>query len=120
MAQIYPMADPARHTVTVKFDLPKGVNASPGMYAELKLPEPSVGGAQQAVIPVSALIKGRSLPAVLVVTDDGSTSIRLVRLGERIGKDRVVVLSGVRPGMRIVDNPPPNAHSGWTPGNMAR
>ncbi len=120
VAQIYPMADPTRHTVTVKFDLPKGVNASPGMYAELKLPEPSVGGAQKAVIPVSALIKGRSLPAVLVVTDDGSTSIRLVRLGERIGKDRVVVLSGVKPGMRIVDNPPPNAHSGWTPGNMAR
>jgi len=118
VTQIYPIADPGKHTVTVKLDLPKGIKAAPGMYAELKVPE-SVGSDNsnaQAVIPESALIRGRSLPAVLVVTEKGDSRVRLVRVGQNIGDHRVVVLSGLKAGQRIIDNPPPGVRSGWMPG----
>lgn len=116
VAQIYPMADAANHTVTVKFDLPKGVNASPGMYAELRLPQGAAQESQEVVIPRSALIRGRSLPAVLVMNPDGGSSVRMVRLGQYLGNGKIVVLSGVKAGQRIVDNPPSGVGSGWVPG----
>ncbi len=117
VSQIYPMADETNHTVTVKFDLPEGTSAKPGMYVELLIPDS--GGANHGSlvsIPRSALIPGRSLPQVLVVKDNGATSTRLVRLGGQVGADHVLVLSGLHPGDRIVDNPPSTARSGWRPG----
>ncbi|MGD9386117.1 MAG: efflux RND transporter periplasmic adaptor subunit, partial [Thioalkalispiraceae bacterium] len=39
LAQIYPMGDSQRHTITVKFDLPVGTAAWPGTYAEVMLPD---------------------------------------------------------------------------------
>jgi multidrug efflux pump subunit AcrA (membrane-fusion protein) len=116
VAQIYPMADATNHTITVKFDLPEGTGASPGMYVELIVPDTSGGSAVSLVsIPSSALIAGRSLPQVLVVTDEGSTSTRLLRLGRRIDEHNVLVLSGLQPGQRIINNPPSNVRSGWMP-----
>ena len=38
VAQVFPMADPQRHTVKVKFDLPQGVS-EPGMYAKVMVPD---------------------------------------------------------------------------------
>lgn len=116
VAQIYPMADERNHTVRVKFDLPKGVSASPGMYAELRIPQGGAGESGEVVIPESALIRGRSLPAVLVINPDGGSSVRMVRLGQRLGDGKIEVLSGVKAGQRIVDNPPSGVGSGWVPG----
>ncbi len=120
VAQIYPIADPGKHTVTVKFDLPQGVKAAPGMYAELRVPGRISSGnaASQVAIPETALIRGRSLPAVLVVTEKGNSQVRLVRIGEHVGAHQVVVLSGLQPGQRIIDNPPPGVRSGWMPGQL--
>ena len=114
VAQVYPMADASSHTVTVKFDLPEGVNASPGMYTELIIPD-TRSGSTQIVIPKTALIKGRSLPAVLVV-DGERSSLRLVRLGQETGDNKIIVLSGLTPGQQIIDNPPSGVRSGWLPG----
>ncbi len=116
VAQIYPMADERNHTVRVKFDLPKGVKASPGMYAELRIPQGGAGESDEVVIPESALIRGRSLPAVLVINPDGGSSVRMVRLGQRLGDGMIEVLSGIKAGQRIVDNPPSGVGSGWVPG----
>jgi multidrug efflux pump subunit AcrA (membrane-fusion protein) len=116
VAQIYPMADATNHTVTVKFDLPKGIQASPGMYAELRIPQGASGETNEVVIPRSALIRGRSLPAVLVMNPDGGSSVRMVRLGQYLGNGKIVVLSGIQAGQRIVDNPPSGVGSGWVPG----
>ncbi len=44
VAQIFPSADPIRHTVTVKFDLPVNVPGGPGMYAEVMVPDIVHGG----------------------------------------------------------------------------
>lgn len=117
VAQIYPMADPTNHTVTVKFDLPVDTTATLGMYAELFLPAAGgQGGAKEVVIPSSALIKGRTLPAVLVISADGGSSVRMVRLGRDLGTGKQVVLSGLKPGMTILLNPPSGVRSGWVPG----
>ena len=117
VSQIYPVADPSRHTVVVKFDLPVGTLASPGMYAELYLPDTGSGNSV-ITIPKTALIEGRSLPTVLVADEANKTSsLRLVRTGSEQGNGRVVVVSGLKEGERIINNPPTGASSGWYPGS---
>lgn len=113
VSQIYPIADAEHHTVTVKFDLPVDVVAAPGMYAEIYLSNPQANNEAVVMVPRTALLSGRSLPSVLVV-ENGSSSLRLVRLGAEYG-DKVEVISGLKPGMKIIDNPPPRAVSGWMP-----
>jgi multidrug efflux pump subunit AcrA (membrane-fusion protein) len=116
VSQIYPIADPNRHTITVKFDLPVNVVAAPGMYAEIYLPERKKDASQVAVIPRTALLSGRSLPSVLVVKEDSNTSeLRLVRLGDDQGDGKVEVVSGLSVGERIIDSPPAGVSSGWMP-----
>lgn len=120
VTQIYPIADPSRHTVVVKFDLPIGVSASPGMYAELYLPDTTPGGNSVITIPKSVLIKGRSLPTVLVIDEESkTTSLRLIRIGVSQGNGYVTVVSGLREGERVVNNPPPGVSSGWYPESSA-
>jgi multidrug efflux pump subunit AcrA (membrane-fusion protein) len=116
VAQIYPLADPTQHTVTVKFDLPTWVPGGPGMYAEVMVPDGQAKGEPTVVIPKSALIRAGSLPGVLVVKDDNTSELRLIRVGSDFGTDKVIVLTGLHPGERIIDHPPPGASSGWMPG----
>jgi len=119
ISQIYPVADPSRHTVVVKFDLKMGYPANPGMYAEVFLPDTTPGGKIVVIIPRSALIKGlSSLPTLLVVDEaNKTTSLRLVKLGEsQDADDKIVsVISGLKEGEKIIDNPPAGATSGWYP-----
>ena len=119
VAEIYPIADASRHTVTVKFDLPLEVNAAPGMYAEIYLPENTKGDNQVLVIPSSALMKGSSLPSVLTVKPDNTSELRLVRLGAEQGDGRVQIVSGLAAGERIIDQPPAGVTSGWMPPEAA-
>jgi len=116
VSQIYPQADPNQHTVTVKFDLPRSAPAAPGMYAEVVLPDGSTQKGPTVVIPTSAIIRAGSLPAVLVVNENNTSELRLIRLGSKLGQHHVIVLSGLRPGERIIDSPPPGVSSGWMPG----
>ncbi|MCF6190508.1 MAG: efflux RND transporter periplasmic adaptor subunit [Cocleimonas sp.] len=119
VSQIYPVADPSRHTVVVKFDLPVGVLASPGMYAEVYLPDSSSGGNMVITIPKTALIAGRSLPTVLVADESKKTSsLRLIRTGATQGDGTTIsVVSGLKAGERIINNPPVGASRGWYPGS---
>ncbi len=114
--QIYPVADAKTHTVTVKFGLPTGIPANPGMYAEVMIPDRSTVQKTVLVIPRSAVIEGGSLPRVLVMDENNKSSkLHIVRLGGLIDKENVVVLSGLKNGDRIINNPPSDATSGWTP-----
>lgn len=115
VSQIYPIADPQRHTVVVKFDLPIGTKAAPGVYAEVSLPSNRDKGNESIIIPETAILRGRSLPSVLAVTKDNVSELRLVRLGSKQGNGRVEVVSGLEPGDRIVNNPPAGVGSGWMP-----
>jgi multidrug efflux pump subunit AcrA (membrane-fusion protein) len=110
VAQIFPIADPQRHTVTVKFDLPRGVPGGPGMYADVHIPgtETTPGMVR---IPLSAIVPGGALPRVAVVEPDGTVRVRMVRLGA-VQRDMVTVLSGLDAGERILDAPDANIRSG--------
>lgn len=116
VTQIYPIADPERHTVTVKLDLPVDIVAAPGMYAEIYLPEKTKGEAQSVpVIPKTALLSGRSLPSLLVVTADNKSELRMVRLGSEQPGGKVEIVSGLHIDERIIDQPPAGVSSGWMP-----
>jgi len=117
VAQIYPVADNNRHTVTVKFDLPDGVPGGPGMYAEVMVPDPSVPVQNLPVIPNSAVIWRGSLPAVFVANHQNEHELRLIRLGEALDNWNVAVLSGLRAGERIFSQPSPGMAAGWVKQN---
>lgn len=113
--QIFPMADVQRHTVTVKLDIPKGAPAAPGMYAEVRIPDPTAPARSLAIVPKASLVRRGSLHAVFVVNDENRTELRLVRKGDEVNRDYVSILSGLKPNERIVSNPRPGMASGWVP-----
>ena len=114
VAQIFPSADPVRHTVTVKFDLPLNVPGGPGMYAEVMVPDMSTGVSSVPVIPDSAVLWRGSLPAVYVAKENDEAELRLIRLGDYVGAHEVAVLSGLQIGERIYVSPPGGAAPGWS------
>ena len=116
VAQIFPVADAQRHTVTVKLDLPQGVPGGPGMYAEVMVPDTHSQVEAVPVIPESAVMWRGSLPAVYVVTDNNQNQLRMVRLGNRMNGHRVSVLSGLKVGERIRMKPSTRESSSWAGG----
>jgi multidrug efflux pump subunit AcrA (membrane-fusion protein) len=113
VAQIFPMADPQRHTVKVKFDLPQGVS-EPGMYAKVMVPDFNAPARANPVIPASAIRYNGSLPGVYVLNDRGEPQLRLIRVGEEVSGGFVTVLSGLMAGERILTNPGPRVTAGWS------
>ena len=104
VAQIFPVADQARHTVTVKFDLPRGVPGGPGMYAEVHIPDPDAEDVGQVVIPKVAVVKNGSLSGVYVLKD-GAPSLRMVRIGSEKAGDKVSIISGIVEGDKVIIQP---------------
>jgi len=115
VAQIFPMADAQRHTVTVKFDLPKDVPGGPGMYAEVMIPDADAPVQELPVVPTSAVVWRGSLPGVFVLNPQNRTELRLIRLGESVNGNGMTVLSGIRVGEQIYTAPPPGMSSNWSP-----
>ena len=113
VAQIFPTANPQRHTVTVKLDLPVGVPGGPGMYAEVMIPDVTANTGSVPTIPDSAVIWRGSLPAVYVVGEQGEPSLRLIRIGDYVDANQVSVLSGLQVGERIYSVPPTKPPRGW-------
>ncbi|WP_227665275.1 efflux RND transporter periplasmic adaptor subunit [Magnetococcus marinus] len=117
VAQVFPMADPQRHTVTVKLDLPSNVPGGPGMYAEVMIPDVTSPGDQVPAIPASAIIWRGSLPSVYVVSN-GKMELRMIRRGgDTLEGGKVKVLSGLQVGETIVINPPNGLAGSWDAGS---
>ena len=112
VAQVFPMADPQRHTVKVKFDLPQGVS-EPGMYAKVMIPDFNAPARANPVIPKSAIRYNGSLPGVYVLAESGEPQLRLIRVGEEVSGGYVTVLSGLIAGERVLTNPGPRVTAGW-------
>jgi multidrug efflux pump subunit AcrA (membrane-fusion protein) len=102
VVQIFPIADPDRHTVTVKLELPQGAPGGAGMYAEVMINDINAKVREMPVVPRNALVWRGSLPGIYVMGEDNTKSLRLVRIGDEVGADGVAVLSGLRAGERIV------------------
>ncbi len=112
VAQIFPMADAQRHTVTIKFDLPQGVSA-PGMYAKVLVPDFNAPARSNPIIPSSAIRYNGSLPGVYVMSEDSKPLLRLIRVGEQLPGGYTTVLSGLQAGERVVRNPGMGISAGW-------
>ena len=112
LAQIYPVGNVQRHTITVKFDLPVGISAWPGTYAEIMLPDSGETNETLIEIPTSAVVKRGSLPVVYAIKGD-RRELRLVRLGASYAAGRVTVLAGLNAGEQVLINPPAGVVSGW-------
>lgn len=115
VANIYPVANHQKHTVTVKLDLPEGIPGGAGMYAEVALPDITAPQRNLPIIPEESLVKRGSLPGVYILNEDNRAELRLVRTGVRLGGGMVAVLSGLKSGERLVVDPPPGIVSGWSP-----
>ncbi|HIJ82676.1 MAG: efflux transporter, RND family, MFP subunit [Magnetococcales bacterium] len=115
VAQVFPMADPQRHTVTVKLDLAKGSPGGPGMYAEVMVPDITTPVRNLPTIPKTSVIWRGSLPAVLVATEGKEPELRMIRLGGFVEMDSVSVLSGLQVGEKIYAEPPAGMVGGWDP-----
>ena len=105
VAQIFPIADKTRHTVTVKFDLPKGVPGGPGMYAVITIPDPTNKAAPALIVPQAAISMRGSLPSLRVLVN-GKPSTRLIRVGTPDGNGNVTILSGLNGDEEVIIDPP--------------
>ncbi|OQW94822.1 MAG: efflux transporter periplasmic adaptor subunit [Beggiatoa sp. IS2] len=115
VAQIFPIADPQRHTITVKFDIvPISKQTRPGQYAEVSIRDQEVTKQNLPVIPRSALVRRGSLPSVYVLKDN-KRELRLVRIGKELDAEYVTILSGLQEGEVIELNPAPGTTSGQLP-----
>ncbi len=115
VAQIYPVADKQKHTVTVKFDLPEGTPGGPGLYAEVTINDTTADRRLVPVIPKDAVIYRGSLPSVYILDEENQAKMRIVRLGSDYDATRVTVLSGIKSGDKIISAPPKTIKSGWKP-----
>lgn len=112
ISRIFPVVDPQQHTVRIEMDLPPQTLATVGQYAEVSVPDRTSQQAPQLLIPKTAVVYRGGLPLIFAVSKDGRTRLRVVRLGEDWGGGNYVLLSGVRQGDVIVNNPPPGLKAG--------
>ena len=112
ISRIWPVVDPRQHTIRIEMDLPPQTLATVGQYAEVSVPDRSSQQAPQLLIPKTSVVYRGGLPLVFAVGNDGHTRLRVVRLGEDWGGSNYVLLSGVRQGDVIVNNPPPGLRAG--------
>jgi len=112
ISRIFPVADPRQHTVRVEMDLPAETLATVGQYAEVSVPDRTSQQTLRLLLPRTAVIFKGGLPLVYAVNHDGRSRLRVVRLGEDLGGSNYVLLSGIREGDVIVNNPPPGLRAG--------
>ena len=101
VVQIFPVADPERHTVTVKLELPKGAPGGAGMYAEVMINDINAKVRELPVVPKEALVWRGSLPGIYVMNENNKRELRLVRTGDEVGTDGIAILSGLKAGEQI-------------------
>lgn len=99
---VFPAADPATHSVSVRVQLPEMKAApQPGVTAKVEFPIAGSGG--PLLIPRSALSQRGEVSGVYVLADK-RLSLRQLRLGQTLGA-QVEVLAGLTEGETIAADP---------------
>jgi RND family efflux transporter MFP subunit len=99
---IFPFADSASNTFTVRVQLPEGqFGLYPGMFVKVAF---VIGDAERLLIPTRALLRRSEVTGVYVVSTDGEVRLRQVRAGNTFG-DRTEILAGLRAGESIALDP---------------
>jgi RND family efflux transporter MFP subunit len=96
--EVVPAADPGSRSFLVKASVPALPALYPGMFGRLLIP---LGTVEHVSVPASALRRVGQLEYVLVAREAGALR-RYVRTGVARHEGRVEVLSGLRPGERVV------------------
>lgn len=98
---VFPFADEATNTFTVRLELPEGqFGLYPGMFVKAKF---VVGESERLLVPRAALLRRSEVTGVYVAADD-RVRLRQVRIGNDFG-DRVEVLAGLAEGERVALDP---------------
>ena len=99
--QILPEVDPATRTVRVRlvFHNP-GVVLKPGMYVNVAI---AVSLGRQLVIPASAVLQAGTRAIAFIDHGNGNLEPRTIETGPQLD-DSIVVLSGLKPGDRVVSS----------------
>ena len=98
----FPFADPLTHSFALRVRLPQsGDELLPGMHVKIAM---EVGRENKIVIPFNAVAFRGEVTGVYVLQDD-KLHFRHVRLGRRLENNEVVVVAGISPGDRVVNDP---------------
>jgi membrane fusion protein (multidrug efflux system) len=100
--EIVPQAEAGSRTFLVKIGLPKREGLYTGMFGRVLIP---AGERTRVVVPAAAIERMGQLDFAYVV-EGGRLVRRLVTLGPAAGDGRVEVLSGLRPGEKVVARSP--------------
>lgn len=96
---INPTVDPTTRTVKVRLQFPNpDFQLKPDMFADVQL---KIAYGTQTVVPQDAVLDSGSEQIVFVAMGNGYFEPRKVVLGSRL-EDRIVILSGLKPGETIV------------------
>ena len=98
VVRIYPAADAASRSFTVKISLPQLSMLRSGLYGSAEF---SRGSKDGILIPESAILHEGNLTGLYVIGADGIAQLRYVTLGQAMG-DKIAVLAGLSPGETIV------------------
>jgi RND family efflux transporter MFP subunit len=99
---IFPFADSASNTFTVRVELPDGqFDLYPGMFVKVAF---VVGDAERLLVPTRAMLRRSEVTGVYVVSGDGDVRLRQVRAGNTFD-DRTEILAGLAEGERVALDP---------------
>lgn len=96
--EILPTVDVATRTFTVKIALPEDPDIRSGMFGSARF---NVSQVDKILVPALAITRWSQFTGVYAVDEQSVAHLRFVRLGETFG-DQVEVLSGLKPGDRIL------------------
>lgn len=97
--EIVPQADAPSRSFLVKVRVPHSANLYEGMFGRLRIP---AGVRKHVCLATDAIVQVGQLQFVDVVNEDESTERRLIKTGRLGMPGRVEVLSGLKPGERVV------------------
>lgn len=98
---INPQVDPQTRTLKARLEFSNpGFELKPGMFAQVEL---KIDYGNQIVVPQEAVLDSGLQQTVFVARQDGYFEPRPIQVGAKLG-DRVIVLSGLRPGETIVSS----------------
>lgn len=108
LTRILESADTTTRTCKIEVSIPGGVDTMAGTFGEVRV---RLGETPKTAIPEEALVERAGVTGVFVIVAPDEVRFRSIQTGRRF--DRILeVLAGVRPGDRVVLDPPPTLMGG--------